>query len=237
MSYASELMKKKLNSGRHVRIKLLGDSITHGVGGTGFAQDGDEIILGVRRNPGGYCWANQFQVMMESKYDCTVVNNAMSGSTINYISDHFNMLVEDEDDLIICTVGTNNRHQYHADGPKRSREEHAEMVYGYILQLHDLLKNSGKDFIFVTNLPAAAFNEVDCADFWRILHMDDIDGLYKKAQAEFGFAFISMYDLVNDYCKAENILVDALLCDGLHPNDEGFDVMFRLTCQALELEC
>ena len=44
-----------------------------------------------------------------------------------------------------------------------------------------------------------------------------------------------MYDLVNEYCKAENMQVDALLCDGLHPNDQGYDVMFDLTCKALEV--
>ena len=38
-------------------IKLLGDSITHGVGGSGFCQDGERIVEGYARNTKGYCWA------------------------------------------------------------------------------------------------------------------------------------------------------------------------------------
>ena len=99
MSCVSDLVKQKLALGRHIRIKLLGDSITHGVGGTGFEMDGEEICCGVRRNPNGYCWAKTFKEYMEEKYDCTVVNNGIGGITIEFIIEHFDELVDEQDDL------------------------------------------------------------------------------------------------------------------------------------------
>ena len=233
MSCVSELVKQKLSLDRHVQIKLLGDSITHGVGGSGFEMNGEEICCGVRRNPSGYCWAKSFKDMMEEKYDCTVINNGIGGITIEFIIEHFDELVEEADDLIIITIGTNNRHQYHVDGPKRTYEQHTKRFYDFIFQLYGMLKAAGKDFVFVANIPAAPSDELDGANFWRIMHMNDIDELYKKAWCDLEFPFISLYDLFNAYCEDHGRTVDSLLMDGLHPSDEGYDVMYQLLTDAL----
>lgn len=233
MSYVTELVHQKLTLGRHVQIKLLGDSITHGVGGSGFEMDGKVITCGVRRNPNGYCWAKIFKEYMEDKYDCTVINNGIGGITIEFIIEHFAELVDEGDDLIICTIGTNNRHQYHVDGPQRTYEQHTKRFYDLIFRLHGMLKAAGKDFIFVANIPASASDEVDGPTYWRIMHMDDINDLYKKAWLDLQFPFISLYDLFTAYCQTNDRTVDSLLIDGLHPNDEGYDVMYRLLTDAL----
>ena len=54
-------LKNALKSGRSLQIKLLGDSITHGVGGSGFEQNGEPIVAGFARNPHGFCWAKLFK--------------------------------------------------------------------------------------------------------------------------------------------------------------------------------
>ena len=43
--------EKAISSVKPVKIKLLGDSITHGVGGTGFQQNGEHIVGDFYRNP------------------------------------------------------------------------------------------------------------------------------------------------------------------------------------------
>ena len=37
------------------------------------------------------------------------------------------------------------------------------------------------------------------------------------------------------YCRENSIALDSLLADGLHPNDEGYRVMFSLLKEALSV--
>jgi len=223
-----EIFERVKASEKTVHIKLLGDSITHGVGGTGFEQNGAHIVENFYRSPYGYCWAKRFKEHMEAHYNCTVTNNACTGTKIEFVLEHFDELVDEKDDVVICTIGTNNRHRYFKDGPKPEREVFGEAFYQNVLKLHQRFKESGKDYVLIANIPANAKNEVDGADFWRVLHMDDIDGFYKKASSACGFAFVSMYDLFSTYCAEHDVALDSLLCDGLHPNNDGYDVMFSL---------
>lgn len=235
MASASEIVGHRLRSGRHTVVKLLGDSITHGVGGTGFEMNGEEICCGVRRNPNGFCWAKLFREYLEEKYPCTVINNGIGGITIEFVIEHFAQLVDQEDDLILCTIGTNNRHQYFTDGPKRTYEQQRQCFFDNILKLNAMLQATGKDYVFFANIPAAASDELDGPAYWRIMHMNDINELYKMAQKQAGFPIVSLYDRFLEHCHSHSLTVDSLLIDGLHPNDEGYRVMFRLICEALEV--
>ncbi len=214
-------------------IKLLGDSITHGVGGTGFKQDGEPIVEEFKRNPNGYCWAKSFAELMAERYGATVINNACTGTAIEFVINHFDTLVSESDDLVICTIGTNNRHQYMKTGTKRDRNEMIDTFYSNVLALDAKFRAAGVPVIFVANIPATAENEKDGADYWRILHMKDIADLYKLASAERGFALISLYDAMNEYLRRTGKPLESLLGDGLHPNNDGYDVMLRLLLDAL----
>lgn len=233
MNKASEIFKALIERGGHFNVKLLGDSITHGVGGSGFSQNGEIIVPGYARSPYCTCWANSFKAYMEEKYDCTVNNNACTGTNIEFVIENFDALTSQDDDVVICTIGTNNRHQYMKDGPKKSWDEMAGRFYENIIRLYSKFKARGQNVIFVANIPAAKSNECDGEEFWRILNMGDINSLYKKAEGELGFPFISLYERFLDYCEKESIAVDSLLCDGLHPNNDGYSVMFSLIKSAL----
>ena len=230
-----ELLKNKLSLNKHTRIKLLGDSITHGAGGTGFNQNGYAFIDKFARNPDGYCWANKFKKHMEENFDCSVIINACTGTNIQFVIKNFDVLVDKEDDIIICTIGTNNRHIYFEAGEKPTREELGANFYNNVVKLYNMFVQAGKDVIFVANIPASAANERDGENYWRILHMDDINAIYRYAAEKLDFPFISMYDLFAEYCKLNDITVESLLCDGLHPNDRGYDVMYDLICKELQL--
>ena len=200
-----------------MRIKLLGDSITHGVGGTGFQQNGDPITAGFARNPDGYCFANLFRDHMEKVYGCQVINNACTGTTIEFILQHFDELVDASDDLVICTIGTNNRHQYFTAGPRHTRREHMEAFYRNILQLHEAFRVKGVDVIFNANIPASPSNEQDGPDYWRLFHMSDVHDLYRKASSVCGFPMIDFYTAFLEYCSVRSLSADALLADGCIP--------------------
>lgn len=230
-----ELLKDLLSAKKNTRIKLLGDSITHGVGGTGFNQNGYNFIDGFSRNPDGHCWANRFKKHMENAFDCSVVNNACSGTTIEFIINNFDVLVDKDDDLIICTIGTNNRHLYSDGNNKPTREEFGTKFYNNVVKLYNMFDAIGKTVIFMANIPASVTSEQDGINFWRILHMNDINAIYKKAAEKHIFPLISMYDLFTEYCESNNVALDSLLCDGLHPNDTGYDVMYDLLLKELHL--
>ncbi len=229
MNYeVAKIFSKLILSDKKVRIKLLGDSITHGVGGSGWEQNGEKIVEDFARSPNSYCWANLMRDYLEGKFNCMVVNNGCTGTKIEFILDNFDTLVDSDDDIIICTIGTNNRHQYFNEGEKRSAKEHAEDFYENIKRLDKKLKETGKEYIFVANIPASAENENRGTDFWRLIHMNDIRDLYTKAHFEMGFAFVDLYTLFLSYCDNKEIDFNTLLCDGLHPNDRGYEIMFKL---------
>jgi len=220
-----------------VHVKLLGDSITHGVGGTGWVQNGEPIAAGFRRSPDSYCWAKLLKDHLEANYDCVVTNNACTGTSLEFIETHFDELVSEEDEIILCTIGTNNRHQYNKEAPLRTPSEQKKYVYEHILKLYAMFAAAGKGdcVVFVANIPASFENEKDGHDFTRIIHMNDIHDLYVKASVKCGFPLIRMYTLFMDYCEVRGITLDSLLADGLHPNDAGYAVMFKLLMDEIGL--
>ena len=230
---AARIFSSLILSEKTVRIKLLGDSITHGVGGTGFAQDGEPITQGFARNPEGFCWAKLLKDYLESRFDCRVVNNGCTGTTIDFVLERFDRLVEPEDDIVLCVIGTNNRHQYFADGPKPTKRAHMARFYQCILQLHARFQAAGKAVIFVANVPAGNQNEQDGEEYWRLFRMNDVQDLYVKASFACGFPLIPLYTLFLQHCERSGLAVDDLLKDGLHPNDAGYEVMFRLIMDQL----
>ncbi len=230
---AAELFGAVIKEKKNARIKLLGDSITHGNGGTGFKQSGEVIIGGYRRSPDSFCWANLFSELMKEKYGATVVNNACIGTNIQFVINNFDTLVDEEDDLIICTIGTNNRHQYFKDAPRVDRDEYLAAFYENIKVLAGKLRECGKRVIIMANIPTLPWRELDGEDFWRIFHMCDVNDAYKRAAAECDFTFVSLYDLFEDYLKTSGVNPEGLYADGLHPNDDGYRVMLDLILGAL----
>ena len=237
MSYSAKELFKKIIIGdatKGKKLKLVGDSITHGVGGSGFAQSGEVIVEGWKRNPDGFCWAKLFSEILYERFGCHVVNNACTGTNIEFVIKNFTTLVDTDDDLVICTIGTNNRHQNKSDGEKKTREEMFSSFLENVKKLANMFCETSVPVIFVANIPAV--NESDGETYWRILHMDDIREAYVSASEELGLTLIDMYTLMNDYCSRSGRELDTLLSDGLHPNDEGYRVMLDLILGALGVQ-
>jgi lysophospholipase L1-like esterase len=114
-------------------------------------------------------------------------------------------------------------------------EELSERFFGNVKKLNEMIGEKGIPVVFMANIPAAQSNEEDGKEYWRIIHMCDINDIYKKASRELGIEVISLYDLFTQYCIDNNFVVDSLLCDGLHPNDEGYKVMFDLLVKAMDV--
>lgn len=232
------------------RICLIGDSITQGMGSSGFQQYNaviDGQTYNVRgngpNNPNatsdykigeylwtsggrrwyealdGNGWAQLFKNYMNEKFNIIVRNFGMSGidsENLKYFINNF-MDTYYNFDCIVLMIGTNDR-QY----------ANLESFYTNINDTIKTIKNYGKDLIIMACIPASIENEKE----FRI-HMEDIHNALRNISCENKIPFISVYNLFIDYCSNKGITIDSLLSDGLHPNDNGYQVMFQLISNAM----
>lgn len=232
------------------RICLIGDSITQGMGSSGFQQYNATIdghTYNVRgngpNNPNatsnykigeylwtsgdrrwyealdGNGWAQLFKNYMNEKFKIIVRNFGMSGidsRDLKYFINNF-MGAFYNFDCIVLMIGTNDR-QY----------ENLESFYTDINDTIKTIKNYGKDLIIMACIPASIENEKKFH-----IHMEDIHNALRHISCENKIPFISVYNLFIDYCSNKGIKIDTLLSDGLHPNNEGYKVMFKLISNAM----
>lgn len=216
----SKIVKNPLN------IKLLGDSITAGVGGTGYdasASGGGELICnyagGIYSNVRGKCWANSLKAYWEEKFDVSVKNFGWSGIATNSLITYWSQIVHTDDDVLICTIGTNDR----AD---------CVNVTQFIDRLETLYVKSvadGKLLVLIASIPASISNETNGT---KNFHMEDVEHAIRYVTDKHNIPFVNLYSLFLKHCKYTGTTIDSYLSDGLHPNDSGYDVMFELITEA-----
>ena len=232
------------------RICLVGDSITQGMGSSGFHQY-DAVIDGktynVRgngpNNPNatsdykigeylwtsggrrwyealdGNGWAQLFKNYMKEKFDIIVRNFGMSGinsGDLKYFINNF-MDTKYNFDCVVLMIGTNNR-----------EVGNLESLYADMNDIIKTIKNYGKDLIIMACIPASIANEKTFS-----VHMEDVHNALRNISCENKIPFISVYNLFIEYCSNKGIKIDTLLSDGLHPNNEGYKVMFQLISNAM----
>lgn len=211
-----------VNAPSTVKIKLIGDSITAGFGGTDFnatSTGGGELIYDtVYQNVTGHCWANSMKAYLENKFNVEVVNNGVSGIGAGTMIQHWNDLVKEDDDVVICMIGTNNR---------ASSSTLSEFIT-YLETIVSLAKEGDYQFIMMASIPASVSNENDDKNF----HMEDVEHAIRYITDKHNIPFVNVYSKFIEYCKYTGTTIDSLLVDGLHPNDDGYDVMFYLICNA-----
>ena len=213
------------------KVKLIGDSITAGQGGSNFNSDfntsGGELITDKiwskswYTNDTGHCWANSLRDYLTQKFGCTVKNFGCPGIGVDQMILAIDDLVREDDELVICMIGTNNRHNMQLTE-----------FYSKLKQIYEIITvTKGKKCIMMSCMPASVENELSSN---RIFHTEDIDNMYFKLSCEKNVEYISIYKEVMKYCDTKGIDVDTLLnSDGLHPNDNGYNVMFKIVCNAL----
>ena len=206
-------------------IKLIGDSITAGFKGTGYnatsTGGGVQIDGDVYTNVAGHCWANSLKSYWEEKFHtCTVKNYGWTGLNSATMLQEWPYLVDDDDDVLICTIGTNDR---------AARSNLDQFIYNLEVIVFRALY-AGKKIILMANIPASLANEMS-GD--KNFHMEDVEHAVRYVSNKRRVPFINLFELFTNYCKERGIDMDTLLADGLHPNDAGYDVMFYLITNAL----
>ncbi len=208
------------------KIVLGGDSITHGQGGTGWAQTGDDIItVGDRtwkRSPNSYCWAKLFADLMTNEYGCTVINNGCTGTHSNFWASHISELLPEDTDIFILTVGTNDRSDGDATTVRTQILNSVRTIKAYC-DAHNIT------FIYCSPIPASTTNETSLK-----VHMWNINDFVKNACLECNVAYYDLYNEAYYYYLNRDEEIGTY-ADELHPNDMMYWHMFYWYCKLLNI--
>lgn len=214
-------------SGASFKIVLGGDSITHGVGGSGFAQNGDVIIGATsksaefKRNPNGYCWANLFKDYIETNYNATVVNNGCTGTHSAWWDEFKAQVIPPDADLFILTVGTNDRNNTAYTGTTRA--EQLANYYTHIKSIVEYCHENGTKVILCSCLPATAANEEQDIHLASVF---EFNGVLQRVASEFDMDYLNLYNAIFFKLLDKGEELATYLPDGLHPNNEMHRMLF-----------
>lgn len=204
---------KRIMSGAYSKIVLMGDSITDGYGGTGYngSQTG-----ALSTNTDGYCWANAFSRLIVGRFGVTVDNNGMYGTAADeQVAQAKNYLTGSE--LVIWLSGTNNR---------CTESRYNNYVSNMGQYISDLQARCA-DLVVMSCVPATKSNEtagyVTSAEICEVLVKETTGKAY----------FFDMRTAFIRYCDIFGLTIDSVMCDGLHPNDTGYWIMFKLLCDSI----
>lgn len=247
---ASNIMSEVVLSQIQKKIVLLGNSITQGVGSTGyvsFMKNIDGVDYQIRGNGPGYPDAGPDYQVGDFIYQSgtrmwyeAIDGNGWAQQLKAYFESKFNCVVKNYG----CSgIGSNdvkliiNQKILNSDFDiviinigTNDRTRELSVLYNNLKDSVNLLKSAGKKVILLGNIPSSVSNEETET---YLYHMEDINHAVLKCAVDTDVAFISMYTEFINYCIYTGITIDSLLKDGLHPTDEGYTVMFRLLCNEL----
>lgn len=221
------IMRRLMMSDTKLNIKLIGDSITQGAGGTGIDAAGALIFGNHYVNVGGHCWANSLKAYLESKFNCEVFNYGCGGITSGVAVQNISSLIKDNDDIVICMLGTNDRNNI--TDPVSGNPQSTTTLYNNLKTIYQYCRERGSDIIFMACVPSSQANEQLNKNF----HMNDVDHTIMKLASDLNMEYISVYKLFSRYIASQGFTLGDVLADGLHPNDTGYDIMSYLITDAL----
>lgn len=217
----NDMFKSLGNHSHKTKIVLAGDSITHGTGGSGFAQNGDVIITSgsntYKRNTSGYCWANMFKTHIENNYNAEVVNNGCTGTTSEWWNTHKAILIPKDSDIVVLSIGTNDR-----INTGETREQALSAYFDNLCSIVEYCHLNGIQIVLCSPIPSTAADESSN----RIAHNFHMNAVVQRVAAHFNMEYANIYNEVFFTLMEQGKTLTEMLPDGLHPSDELYKLMF-----------
>ncbi|GKV69237.1 hypothetical protein NCCP2716_17350 [Sporosarcina sp. NCCP-2716] len=229
---SSDKLALKLNSGRVTSVKLIGDSISAGMGADGFSVPEDARII---LKDGAYVyreasaeadsWANAFRRYVQQPEfgqpgDIDFFNAGVSGKTAKWALERADLLLKPDEDVVFVMIGTNDRLIGSLEDYERTVRKLLE-------------KADAQSELLVVMAPPPSVNAIANYRFAP----ESINNVLKRISLEKGYLFISQFDGMNTYL-AEHPDVsysDLMETDSPHPTSRGYAVMWETIRQALKL--
>lgn len=163
-------------------------------------------------------YAQKLKKYLTEKFNCTVHNRACAGINSETMSANYERWTEDSD-IVFIMIGTNDRHT-----------TTQSTLYNNLINIVRGLLANGKIPVLLSSIPATNENEAG-----RPYHMEDVAIIINRVAEMFGVMHYSFFNDIQRYCDEKNIELSSLFADGLHPNDKGYEVMYRLLCYGLDI--
>lgn len=144
-------------------------------------------------------------------------NYGVSGAGTTYVLDNINGLLDGDESIVMCLVGSNDRIPNSSSDDIHELENNLKLIYLSIL-------DKGAHPVMLSSTPASVSNEVDLQ---RDFDKGDVDSATMAAASTFGYEHIDVYNYILEYCEMTGTPIDSLLADGVHPNDEGYRLAFN----------
>lgn len=225
--YPGEYFNQRIQSGEPIKVKIIGDSITAGDGADGFVVPTDAPIIFTDTNNTIYreasyntdSWANLFRKYILSLNPSNKFYNwGIGGRFARWWNDR-RQFVTDED-IVFVMLGTNDRVN------SLSLEDFKSVYTSYLLYLRSV---SNYVVVMAPN-PISSSLESSSYKFTQA----DAVRVIKEICSDHNFPLISHYDSFFLYSKY-NSAFDKLLADGIHPNNDGYQLYWEKIQDALSI--
>lgn len=206
------------------KIKLIGDSITAGVGGKGYAIDSTNRVIIVdtienqtyrESNIDFPCWANYLRKYCADNFTgIDFKNNGIGGKSAYWLCQgtRLSQLVDDNEDIVFLQMATNDRRD--CATPTEFKK--------YLSQVVDYIKARCKVLVLMSAPPVALAQET------YNFTMFEANKVIKEVAKEKGVTFISHYDNAMNNFVAKGVAIENLLADGVHPHFQFYREMWSL---------
>ncbi|WP_422105561.1 SGNH/GDSL hydrolase family protein [Winogradskyella sp.] len=145
-------------------------------------------------------------------------NFGISGINTSILYANRGSIIENDDDIVICQVGVNDRVLNTLVGLKTS-----------LRLLKKYCDENGVSIIFSISNPLSVSGDS------LSIKMASIANTIASVLTEMNLDYINNYQYFLDYCRNKDVTIDSLLADGLHPNDTGYQVMYESIMSSLGL--
>lgn len=165
-------------------------------------------------------WAQKLKGYLMDKFNCTVHNRACAGIYSKELRDNFERWSA-ESDIVFIMIGTNDR-----------SNASIETCYSNLEYILKVLLSQSKIPVLLTSIPASVANEEKQGQKY---HMEDVAIVINRLSNKYNLTHYSFFNDIQRYCDEKGVTLNSLLSDGLHPDDNGYNVMFRLLCYGLNI--
>lgn len=218
--YYENYLTRKIRSKEKIDIFLCGDSITAGVGSSGYNTNNGALILTDTSNHSYYeanhisnSWANLFRrFITRLNSNNTFFNGGIEGKHVNFFEENKNAYITTNKDVIVCMLGTNDRGEY---------ENVEEFRVGYTEYL-EFLDSKCNFLIVMTPTPLNA-------DYDKQENFTQYEGVQavREICKEKNYFLIDNYTNIYEMAYLKNFREIDIMSDSAHPNDKGYSLIWE----------